>query len=162
LLGTYIPEERRRHRCVWTDKPAAWERAYRNHRRRVKGRRSKRLQRLRSEKVERTFAHVCETGGGRRSWLRGLIEVGKRYLLQVAAHNLGLIMRRVFGRGTPRSLQGAKRALCGWLCGCRRVVMQFVLSWWLAEGHEHTRMLVKSKQGAALQVSEQLTNSTGC
>jgi hypothetical protein len=161
-VRTYIPEERRRHKRVWIDKPAAWEKAYRANRRRVKGRRSKRLQRLRSEKVERTFAHVCETGGGRRSWLRGLIEVGKRYLLQVAAHNLGLIMRRVFGRGTPRSLQGAKRALCGWLCGCPRTVMHLVLSWWIAEGHEYTRMLVKSKQGVALRLSEQLTNSTGC
>jgi hypothetical protein len=161
-VRSYIPEERRRHKRVWTDKLAAWQRAYRANRRRVKGRHSKRLQRLRSEKVERTFAHVCETGGGRRSWLRGLIEVGKRYLMQVAAHNLGLIMRRVFGRGTPRSLQGAKRALCGWLCGCPRAGMQFVVSWWIAEGYKHTRMLAKSKQGVALQVTELLTISTGC
>jgi transposase len=110
-VRTYIPEARRGQKRVWIDKPADWQRAYRNNRRRVKGSRSKRLQKLRSEKVERTFAHVCETGGGRRSWLRGLVEIGKRYIIQVATHNLGVIMRRVFGRGTPRGLQGAGRPL---------------------------------------------------
>jgi len=112
-VRTYIPEQRRAERRVWTDKPAGWERAYRNNRRRVRGAHSKRLQKQRSEHVERTFAHVCETGRARRSWLRGLLAVGKRYLMQAAGHNLGVLMRRVFGRGTPRSLQGAKRALRG-------------------------------------------------
>ena len=65
-VRTYIPEKQRKDDRVWTDKPLGWERAYRNNRRRVGGSRSKRLQKLRSEKVERTFAHVCETGGGRR------------------------------------------------------------------------------------------------
>jgi transposase len=110
-VRTYIPEKRRKDDRVWTDKPPEWQRAYRNNRRRVGGSRSKRLQRLRSEKVERTFAHVCETGGGRRSWLRGLLRVGTRYLMQVAGHNLGIIMRWVFGKGTPRSLQGLRAAV---------------------------------------------------
>ena len=110
-LRTYIPEPKRNQERVWTDKPAGWEAAYRNNRRRVRGARSKRLQRRRSEYVERTFAHVCETGGGRRSWLRGLVDVSKRYLLQVAGHNLGILMRRLFGIGTPRGLQGACAAL---------------------------------------------------
>jgi hypothetical protein len=56
--------------------------------------------------VERSFAHVCETGGGRRSWLRGLVKVTKRYVVQVAAHNLGLLMRKLLGIGKPRRLQG--------------------------------------------------------
>ena len=59
-----------------------------NHRR-VKGERSKKLQRLRSELTERTFAHVCETGGARRCWLHGILKVSKRYLIQVAARNFG-------------------------------------------------------------------------
>jgi transposase len=121
-VRTYIPEERRQQQRVWVDKPAAWEKAYRDNRRRVRGERSKRLQRQRSEHVERTFAHVCETGGGRRSWLRGLLEVSKRYLMQVAGHNLGIIMRAVFGRGTPRSLQGAGCALGTWFGVCRSLV----------------------------------------
>jgi len=114
-VRTYIGEQRRPQGHVWTDKPAGWERAYRANRRRTKGARGKRLQKRRSEYVERTFAHVCETGGGRRSWLRGLGEVSKRYLLHVAGHNLGVIMRRLFGKGTPRSLEGACAALVAWL-----------------------------------------------
>jgi hypothetical protein len=110
-LRTYIPEPQRTQRRVWRDKPAGWEAAFRGNRRRVRGARSKRLQKQRSEYVERTFAHVCETGGARRSWLRGLVDVSKRYLMQVAGHNLGILMRRLFGVGTPRSLQGACAAL---------------------------------------------------
>jgi transposase len=106
-LRTYIPEPKRTKERVWTDKPADWEAVYRNNRRRVQGARSKRLQKQRSEYVERTFAHVCETGGARRSWLRGLVEVSKRYLMQVAGHNLGILMRKLLGVGTPRALQGA-------------------------------------------------------
>jgi hypothetical protein len=34
-------------------------------------------------------------------------KVTKRYLAQVAAHNLGLLMRKLFGKGKPRTLQGA-------------------------------------------------------
>jgi transposase len=112
-LRTYIPEPRRPADRSWGDKPEGWEQAYRNNRRRVQGARSKRLQKRRSEYVERTFAHVCETGRARRSWIRGLAEVSKRYLMQVAGHNLGIVMRKLFGRGTPRSLQGA----CAWFFG---------------------------------------------
>lgn len=104
-LRPYIPEPRRPGRRRWTDKPPGYQRAVYGNRRRTKGARSKRLQRLRSEFLERSFAHVCETGGGRRCWLRGLLRVTKRYLIQVAARNLGLIMRIVFGMRTPRGLQ---------------------------------------------------------
>jgi transposase len=110
-LRTYTPEADRPQERVWTDKPARWEKAYRANRRRTGGARGKRLQRLRGEYVERSFAHVCETGGARRSWLRGLADVSKRYLMAVAGHNLGVIMRKLFGVGTPRSLQGACAAL---------------------------------------------------
>jgi transposase len=106
-LRTYIPEPERRHRRRWTDKPAEYQAVVYANRRRVKGARSKRLQRLRSERTERSFAHVCETGGGRRCWLRGLLKVTKRYVTQVAARNLGLILRKLFGLGTARSLQGS-------------------------------------------------------
>jgi transposase len=106
-LRTYIPEPESRHRRRWTDKPAEYKQAVYANRRRVRGNRSKRLQRRRSEYVERTFAHMCETGGGRRTWLRGLEQVTKRYLLQAAARNLGVILRELFGVGTARALQGS-------------------------------------------------------
>jgi transposase len=102
---TYIPEPKRKP-YNWKDKPESWRKATAANRRRVKGARSKRLQKKRSELVERSFAHVCETGGGRRSWLRGLLKVTKRYVVQVAAHNLGLLMRKLLGMGKPKTLQG--------------------------------------------------------
>jgi transposase len=107
-LRTYIPEPERPHGCSWTDKPVEHREAVYANRRRVRGRRSKKLQRLRSEYTERSFAHVCETGGARRTWLRGLTKVKKRYLIQVAARNLGVILRQLFGIGTPRGLQGLR------------------------------------------------------
>jgi transposase len=108
-IRTYIPERQSRHERRWTDKPEEHRAAVYANRRRVRGERGRKLSKLRSEYSERSFAHVCETGGARRSWIRGLIEVTKRYLMQVVGRNLGVIMRRLFGIGTPRSLQ----APCG-------------------------------------------------
>ncbi len=48
---------------------------------------------------------MCETGGARRSWSRGLEKVNKRYKMVAAAGNLGLVMRKLFGIGKPRCLQ---------------------------------------------------------
>ena len=105
-VKTYIPEPKRPHQSDWTDKPAEQRRAVVNNRRRVQRDKSKRLQRRRSEVVERTFAHICDTGGARRSWLRGFVNVAKRYLLAATAHNLGRILRRLTGIGKPKALQG--------------------------------------------------------
>jgi hypothetical protein len=104
-LRTYIPEPQLNDERVWTDKPAEQRRAVVNNRRRMARAKGKRLGRLRSERVERSFAHVCDTGGARRTWIRGLEEVTKRYRLATAAHNLGRIMRLLFGIGKPRVLQ---------------------------------------------------------
>ena len=88
---------------------------YRN-RRRIRGARGKRLLRLRGERLERPFAHLYETGRMRRVHLRGHENILKRVLLQAGACNLGLLMRRLVGVGTPRSLQGRALALIGCLC----------------------------------------------
>src|SRR5262249_3080327 len=105
-MRTYIPEPQHTHRLRWTDKPEGHRRAVINNRRRTGREKSRRLQRLRSERVERSFAHTCETGGARRSWLRGFVDVTKRYLMTVAAHNLGRVLRTLFGGGKPKALQG--------------------------------------------------------
>ena len=115
-VRTYLPEQRRAKRRKWTDKPPETEAAYRANRRRTKGERGRRLQRRRSEITERSFAHVCETGGARRSWLRGLEKVDKRYGIVAAAHNLGLLMRAFFGAGKPRA---ASAALHSWSSALR-------------------------------------------
>jgi transposase len=104
-IRTYIVEPKPKGRRRWTDRPDGQREAVYANRRRCRRPKGRQLQRSRSEKVERSFAHVCETGGGRRSWIRGILEVTKRYLIQVAGHNLGILMRKLFGIGTPRSLQ---------------------------------------------------------
>lgn len=109
-VRTYIPE-RETGRRRWTDKEPETEQAFRNNRRRVRREKGKRLQRLRSELLERSFAHVCETGGARRTWLRGLEKINKRYQIHTAARNLGLLMRDLFGIGKPRVLQDGLEAL---------------------------------------------------
>jgi hypothetical protein len=128
-VRTYIPEPRRKKR-TWADKPESWRVATAANRRRAKGARSKRLQRKRSELVERSFAHVCETGGGRRTWLRGRKNVSKRYLIQVAAHNLGVVMRSVFGVGKPRVLQGGGWGAVALVFGLLGVVIGWVGRWY--------------------------------
>jgi hypothetical protein len=118
-LRTYVPEPKRKYRYRWIDKAAGQQEAMYANRRRVRGDRSKRLQRLRSERVERSFAHICETGGARRALLRGQEKVSKRYLIQAAARNLGLMLRKLFGVGTAKSLQGLAGAfarLAGLAC----------------------------------------------
>jgi len=104
-LRTYIPEPQRKHEARWTDKSPELQHAVYGNRRRVRRAKSKRLQRRRSEICERTFAHICDSGGMRRSWLHDLVNVAKRYLIAAAAHNLGRVLWKLFGVGKPKALQ---------------------------------------------------------
>ena len=106
-LRSYLAEPDRGRRC-WAKEPEAQHPVYGN-RRRVGGPRGKRLMRRRGEYVERTFAHVYDTGGLRRVHLRGHPNILKRLIVHAGAFNLGLLMRRLFGRGTPRGLQGRRQ-----------------------------------------------------
>jgi transposase len=115
-VRSYIAEPARRGRRTWQDKEAGRQQAVYANRRRIKGERGRRLGRQRSEHAERSFAHTCETGGGRRAWLRGVANVSKSYLMRTAACNLGVIMLALFGVGTPRTLQGALGILCAAMC----------------------------------------------
>ena len=110
-MRAYIPERASTKQRRWTDKDPKEKRAVYAARRRTKGERGKKLCRLRSELTERSFAHVCDTGGARRTWLRGLASVTKRHLMMVAARNLSTIMRAIIGIGGPRSLQGLRALL---------------------------------------------------
>src|SRR5437867_2435234 len=103
-VRSYIAEPERGRRD-WTKTPAAQGPVYGN-RRRVRGGRGQRLLRRRGEYVERSFAHLYDTGGLRRTHLRGHQNILKRLLVHAGAFNLGLLMRKAFGRGTPRGLQG--------------------------------------------------------
>jgi transposase len=102
-VRSYIAEPKRDRRH-WQGKAGEQAAVYAN-RRRIQGDKGKRLLRRRGELVERSFAHVYDTGGMRRTHLRGHRNILKRLLIHVAAFNLSLILRRELGVGTPRSLQ---------------------------------------------------------
>jgi transposase len=116
-LRTYIAEPDRGRR-TWKKKLAARDAVYAN-RRRIRGARGLALLRRRSEYLERPNAHLYETGGLRRTHLRGHTNILKRLLVHVGGFNLGLFMRRLCGSGTPRGLQGRLAVIVG-----------VIVAWW--------------------------------
>jgi transposase len=155
-VRTYIPERRQSGQRHWA-KNGGREAAvavYQN-RRRVQTPKSKRYQRQRGELLERTFAHVCETGNHRRTRLRGKENVHKRYLLQAAAFNLGLVMRKLVGRGTPRGLADAAARLLFALTLLLRVRTQILRGAW-----EFRAWLQTFRHN--LPMVRQPVSSTGC
>jgi transposase len=109
-VRTYCAEPKR-GRQQWSGQQREQQAVYAN-RRRVRGERGKRLLRQRGEKLERWNEHLYDRGGMRRVHLRGRMNILKRLAVHAGAANLGLLMRKIFGVGTPRSLQGLRRAFC--------------------------------------------------
>lgn len=99
-LRTYASEPDRGRR-KWKGKRDERNAVYAN-RRRIRGKRGRRLLRKRGELLERPFAHCYETGAMRRTHLRGHPNILKRLLIHAGTCNLGLLMRRLIGAGTPR------------------------------------------------------------
>lgn len=125
-VRTYIPERVQKGKRHWEKHGgrATAQAVYRN-RARIQRAKGKGLQRKRGELIERSFAHVCETGQHRRVRLRGEENVRKRYLIQAAAYNLSLVMRQVMGAGTPRQAVARLQAilalvhtLIAWVASC--------------------------------------------
>jgi hypothetical protein len=123
-IETYLPEKKQRGVRDWSKHTRRERRAYNANARRTGSRRGRRLLRRRGELIERSFAHVCDSGGGRRAWLRGTVNLTKQYLVRVAGYNLSVVMRKLFGVGKPRGLQGMKQRGPGTLF--------FVLRAWIA------------------------------
>jgi transposase len=119
-LRSYISEPDRGRRN-WKKKPDARAAVSRN-RRRIRGPRGLRLLRLRGERLERPFAHLYETGGMRRVYLRGHTNILKRLLIHIGGFNLGLLMRQLIGVGTPRGLQGRLIAIVATLLALARAL----------------------------------------
>jgi len=86
----------------------------------------KQAMRRRAEIVERSFAHNLDRGGMRRTWLRGRDNVHKRYLVHVAGHNLGILMRLLIGAGTPREAAARALAHAFFFCTDRAVTIVLV------------------------------------
>ena len=115
------------------------------------------------EKLERSFAHLYESGGMRRLHLRRHANILKRLLVHAAAFNLGLVMRQKWGRGTPRGLQGRRLELFLALLG------QLASLWPLCLGSEScdlgpelTRELFEPANDALLANAKRADSATGC
>lgn len=64
----------------------------------------------RGERLERTFQHVMDCGGARRTTLRGRANIRKRYLIQSACANISLLLRSLGSPGTLKQALAAPRA----------------------------------------------------
>jgi transposase len=84
--------------------------------------------RRRGERVERSFAHAYDTGGMRRTHLRGTTNILKRVLIHASGFNLGLVMRRLLGVGAPRGLQGRLAALIAVLVRIYHAITMVVIA----------------------------------
>jgi transposase len=135
-VRTYMPEKRQTGQRHWEGKYEEQQAVYAN-RRRVNGAYGKHLLRKRGELIERSFAHCYDTGGMRRTHLRGHENILKRLLIHVGAFNLSLIFRTRWGSGTPRELRN------------RRFSFLFVLLWLLDRSSvpaRHTHCSFSSSQ----------------
>jgi transposase len=117
-VRVYISEPDR-GRKRWRGDVRTRDAVYAN-RRRAKGDRRKALMRRRGEYLERPFAHCLESGAMRRVHLRGCENIAKRYLVHVAACNLALLMRTLFGEGTPKGAAGKSGAVAALVAACAR------------------------------------------
>jgi transposase len=104
-VRTYCSEPNRGQQR-WSGQAREQQAVYAN-RRRIRGERGLRLLRQRGEKLERWNQHLYDRGGMRRVHLRGRENILKRLVVHSGAANLGLLMRKLFGKGTPRGLAGA-------------------------------------------------------
>ena len=160
-VRTYCSEPERGRRC-WEGKTEEQAAVYAN-RRRIRGERGKDLLRQRGEMLERSFAHMYETGGLRRVYLRRHPNILKRLLVHAAAFNLGLVMRQLLGRGTPRGLQGYEAAL--FLTLLRLLGQVWTRKLALARYREDLQQSFSLSQpvnNAFLATTKTTTSTTGC
>jgi len=120
-VRSYVSEPNRGRRR-WKGKERE-RRAVNANRRRIRGIRGRALLRKRGEYVERPFAHHYDTGGMRRTHLRGHARIWKRLLVHSAASNIGLLMRTLIGVGKPRRLQEIGKAAREAVCACTGAVL---------------------------------------
>ncbi|MEG2971715.1 MAG: transposase, partial [Akkermansia sp.] len=69
----------------------------------------------RSELVERSFAHILDNGGMRRSHLKSLNKINKTYSVAVIAYNLSILMRRKYKLGTKKQWEAARKGQIAYL-----------------------------------------------
>jgi transposase len=158
---TYISEPARGPQS-WDNQEDARDAVYAN-RRRVRGARGRRLLRRRGEFVERAFAHVYDTGGMRRTHLRGHTNILKRLLIHAGGFNLGLVMRHLIGIGTPRGLQGRVATVIATLLVLLAAARARVSAIWASDRLiTARRRSIGSPTNFGVNSSANVTYTTGC
>jgi transposase len=156
-LRSYVSEPARGRRR-WRGAHSAQRAVYAN-RRRARGARGEQLQRLRGERVERSFAHMYETGGMRRTHLRGRANILKRLLIHASGFNLGRLLRQLVGRGTPRGLQGRSSLILRVVLAIYRALRPLTF----AKRSQHPRWPVHRAQSTlAFERTLERHSTTGC
>ena len=155
-LRSYVSEPDRGRRR-WRGDHSSRRAVYAN-RRRTRGERGERLQRLRGERVERSFAHMYETGRMRRIHLRGHSNILKRLLIHAGAFNLSRLLRKLLGVGTPRGLQGRSGRILRALLGLYRALRPLSIAFM----PQHRRPIVAAVSSQALARMVTRPSATGC
>jgi transposase len=142
------------------------QRVVRGARRSVKSQSGKALLRRRGMHIERSFAHILDCGGMRRTTLRGWENLNKRFKLAAAFYNLSQLMRKLFGFGTPKQLAAAmERGGRGLFWQLAAVVVQLatvddeINSTWRYGWTEFSRVFPPRQKTKSLENS---FSSTGC
>jgi transposase len=156
-VRTVIAEPERK-RQQWTGQSAAQAAVYAN-RRRLNTTTAKALMRRRGELVERSFAHLYDTGGMRRVHLRKRDNIAKRALIHAAAFNLSLILRQVLRVGTAR--QAAELFVALYSAFLRLTQATGTVPAVISPRWPLTR-LVRKRNRCRRSLSHKATLSTGC
>jgi transposase len=159
-IRSYVAEPDRGRRD-WSKAPEAQAPVYGN-RRRTRGVRGRRLMRQRGERIERSFAHVYDTGGMRRTHLRGHENILKRLLIHAGAFNLGLIMRHAIGVGTPRGLQGRAAVVLAMLVALRGRIHRRLMARALWQRLRTALCRPSTFATTRFNAFEIMTSATGC
>ena len=108
-IRTYIPEPKRQGKLRWTDKPPEYKRTvFTRTDVASRGARTNASRDNAARKVERSFAHVCETGGARRTWLRSQERAGRRYLMSGSLAILGWCCANYSASGQLEAYRGKR------------------------------------------------------
>lgn len=142
------------------------QRAVRAARRSVKSKSGKELLRCRGMHIERSFAHILDCGGMRRTTRRSWENLNKRFKLSAAFYNLSQLMRKLFGLGTPKQLAAAI-ARCGRALFWRSAAL-FIQLAAIVNGIASTWRIYRRRSAHSLRQigdpdwCEKWVNSTGC
>jgi hypothetical protein len=114
------------------------------------------LLRRRGMHLERSFAHILDAGGARRTTLSGLANLNKRFKVSAAIYNLSQLLRKLFGVGTPKQLAAMGKALfLVW-----RAILVIVCGLWRMGKTNPPERQSSISDGICFRLERRVTNGT--